>query len=198
MRRPLTHAIVAALLGATAALLVACGSSGKGLIPASAGEPLQSDIEAVDQAAREGNGNCSPTEAALLKTDQDFQRLPASLNSGLHNNLKLGIENLHKVAKEACLQPLANTTSTAAPKTTTAPPATTTPATTPTTTTPSTTTTPPTTTPSEHLETPEGAGSGGGTPAPGEGAGKGAGEAPSGEGKGDGHGNGNGGKESGN
>jgi hypothetical protein len=153
----------ALLLGAAAALLIACGSSGKGLIPAADGGPLQSDIEAVDQAAQEGNGNCSATEAALLKTDQDFTALPASTDSGLRNTLRQGIENLRKVAKEACTEPLAQTTTTPSTNTTT----------TTTTTTPTTPTTPTTTTPTtpEATETPEGPG--GGTPAPGEGNGKG-------------------------
>jgi hypothetical protein len=186
---------LALMLGVAAAVLVACGSTGKGLIPAASGGPLQGDIEAVDQAAQEANGNCSATEAALLKTDQDYAALPSTVNSELRNKLRLGIENLHKVAKEACLQPLAQTTTTAAPKTTT----TTTPP--PTTTTPPPTTT--TTTPAnpEGTESPEGAG--GGTPAPGEGNGKAPSEGSGGaappeeDGKAKGKGNGVGGKESG-
>ncbi len=169
-------ALLAATLGASAALLVACGSSGKGLIPASAGGPLQGDIEAVYQAAQNGNGNCSATEAALLKTDQDFAALPASVDSGLRNTLRTGIENLHKVAREACAQPIAQTTTTSAPKTTSTP-TTTSPTTTSTPTTPSTTPTTPTT--PEHSESP---GAGGGTPAPGEGLGKAPGEGSGGAG----------------
>jgi hypothetical protein len=196
LRRRLKGAMRVALalaLGAGAALLVACGSSGKGLIPAASGGPLQSDIEAVDQAAQEGNGSCSATEAALLKTEQDFAGLPSSIDSGLRNNLRQGIENLHKVALALCTQPLAQTTTTTTPSTTTttAPPTTTT-------TPPTTTTAPPstTTTPSEPTETPEGAG--GGTPAPGEGNGKAPGEGAGGAGaEEDGKGNGAGGLEGG-
>jgi hypothetical protein len=168
------RAALALSLGAAAALLVACGSSGKGLIPAAAGGPLQSDIEAVEHAAEAGNGNCSGTEAALLKTDQDYAALPSTLDNGLRSNIRQGIENLRKVAKEACAQPLVQTTTTTTPKTTST-------ATTPTTTTP-TTTTP--TTPSEETTSPTeeeagaGGGPGGGTPAPGEGqAGEGVGGA---------------------
>ena len=154
--------VLAALLGVAAAVLVACGSSGKGLIPAAQAGPLKDDIEAVEEAAEEGNGNCAATEAALLKTDQDYAALPLSVNNTLRGKLRLGIENLHKVAREACAQPSGGTTTQTAPKTTT------TTTTTPTTTTPKTTTT--TTTPT----TPEGGeseetehGTGGGTPAPG-------------------------------
>jgi hypothetical protein len=157
--------VLAALLGAAAAALVACGSSGKGLIPAAQAGPLKDDIEAVEQAAASGNGNCAATEAALLKTDQDYAALPLAVNSTLRGKLRLGIENLHKVAREACAQPLVQTTTTTTPKTTTT-------ETTPTTTTPKTTTTgtTQTTPPPSEKEQPE-RGTGGGTPAPGEGEG---------------------------
>jgi hypothetical protein len=164
---------LAVLLGVAAALLIGCGSSGGGLIPAADGGPLQSDIEAVERAAEEGNGNCAKTESALVKTDQDYAALPASINSGLRDKIRLGIENLHKVAKEACQQPAAqtNTTTTTAPKTTTTPTTTTTQST-PTQTTTSTTT-PTTPAPEPEAETPS---AGGGTPAPGEGNGSSPGE----------------------
>lgn len=164
MRRALAKLLPAALLGAAAAGLVACGSSGSGLIPAAQAGPLQTDIEAVEKAAEEGNGNCAATEAALLKTDQDYAALPLSVNSTLRGKLRLGIENLHKVAREACAQPLGGTTTTVTPKT----PA---PTTTQTTTTPkpTTTSTTPTPTPTppvhEHEEAEHG--TGGGTAAPG-------------------------------
>jgi hypothetical protein len=189
VRRAAPKALLAAALGAAAAVLVACGSSGTGLIPAAQAGPLQSDIEAVEKAAEAGNGDCSPTEAALLKTDQDYAALPRSVNTTLRGKLRIGIENLHKVAMEACAQPVANTTTTAAPKptTTTAPPPTTTPKTT------TTNTTPTNTTPPSEREEPE-RGTGGGTPAPGEGkgAGEGAGGSAPEEGTG---GNGAGGSE---
>lgn len=164
--RSLLRAALALVLGVAAALLVACGSSGKGLIPAAAGGPLQSDIEAVEHAAEEGNGNCSGTEQALLKTDQDYAALPSTLDSGLRNNIHQGIENLRKVAKEACAQPLVQTTTTTTPKTTSTP-TTTTNTTTTTTTPPAPTeeTTPPT---EEEEKAGAGGGPGGGTPAPGE------------------------------
>ena len=158
---------LAAALGAAAAVLVACGSSGNGLIPSAQAGPLQSDIEAVERAAEEGNGNCTATEAALLKTDQDYAALPLSVNSTLRGKLRLGIENLHKVAREACAQPLGGTTTVTAPKTAT------------TTTTPTTPTPPP----SHETEEPE-HGTGGGTPAPGGEEGPGGAGAEEGNGAG--------------
>lgn len=188
MRRTALKLLAAAALGAAAALLVACGSSGNGLIPAAQAGPLQVDIEAVERAAEEGAGNCAATEAALLKTDQDYAALPLAVNSTLRGKLRLGIENLHKVAREACAQPLAGTTTATEPKT----PA---PTTTQTTTTPPTTTATTPTTPAppvhEHEEAEHG--TGGGTAAPGESESPG-GAAPE-EGAGNGGGNGAGGSE---
>jgi hypothetical protein len=147
----------AAALGVGAALLVACGSSAGKLIPAAAAGPLQNDFEAVAQAAQSGNGNCAATEAALLKTEQDFASLPSTVDGGLRNTLRQGIANLRVHALELCKQPLVATTSTPT-KTTSTPTTPTSTNTTPTTTTPTTTQTTPT--------TPTTSGPGGGTPAP--------------------------------
>ena len=185
--RASSRVLLAGLLGLAAALLVSCGSSGDKLIPVADAGPLQSDFEAVAQEAEAGNGNCSATEAAIAKTEQDFGALPATVDAGLRNTLRQGIDNLRAHALALCAQPLAQATATTTtPKTTTSTRTTTTtptttPATTPTTTTPSTT--PTTSSP------------GGGTPAPGageslpgagsgQGGGTGAGEGAAGAGGG--------------
>ncbi len=192
---PAPRVLLACLLGVVAALPVSCGSSSSaGLIPTGNAGPLQSDFEAVAQAAQSGDGSCGATETAILKTEQDFGALPASIDSGLRNTLHQGIANLRSRALVLCAQPLVQTTSTnTSPKTTTATTPATTPTVTQTTTTPTTPTTPPTTT-----TTP---GPGGGTPAPGagetppgagngQGGGTGAGESGAGAGRGNGNGNG--------
>lgn len=157
-RAKLPRVILLVLLGVLAASLVACGSSGKGLIPTGDAGPLQSDFEAVVQAAENGDGNCSATESALLRTEQDFARLPSNVDGGLRDTLHRGIENLRSRSLALCAQPLPQSTvTTTTPKTTTSTTSTTPPPseteTTPTQTTP-TQTTPP--------------GPGGGTQAPGE------------------------------
>jgi len=171
LRRFLARALVFATLGVCAALLVSCSSSGKGLIPTGDAGPLQSDFEAVAQAAENGDGSCTATESALLKTDQDFARLPNSVDAGLRDTLRRGIENLRTRSLALCTQPLPQATTTqTTPKTTTS-----TTTSTPTTTetqTSSTQTSTPTTTPSTS-------GPGGGTPAPGEEAGEEEGAAKS-------------------
>jgi hypothetical protein len=160
--------LVALSLGVAAALLVSCGSSGKGLIPAANAGPLQADFEAVDQAATNGNGICAETEAAIAKTEQDFNALPETINGGLRSQLREGIANLAARARALCAQPLG-----AATTGTTDTTETTTTETTPTTTEPTTPTTTEPTTPTTTTTTP---GTGGGTPAPGAGENEGGGE----------------------
>jgi cytoskeletal protein RodZ len=166
--------MLAGLLGIAAALLVACGSSGKGLIPAANAGPLQSDFEAVAQAAQSGEGNCTATEAAIEKTESDFADLPSTVDAGLRKTLSLGIANLRHRALALCVEPLPQATST----TKTSPPTTTTNTqTTPTTTTHTETTTTPTT---PTATTPTATTPGGGTPAPGSESAPGASSGPGG------------------
>jgi hypothetical protein len=170
--RMLIRLIVVALLGATTALLLSCGSSGTGLIPSASAGPLQEDFEAVAKAAEAGNGSCAKTEEALGKTEEDFLALPATVDKGLHKRLEEGITNLRKQALAMCQEPTATETSATSTQTKTTPATGTTStetttstesATTPTTPT-NTTTTPPTSTPPPS--------SGGGVEAPEEGAGE--------------------------
>jgi hypothetical protein len=191
-RTPLLRFALACGLGATSAVLVSCGSSGKGLIPAADAGPLQSDFEAVASDARAGGGSCAATEAALAQTEHDFDALPATLDSGLRERLQTGMKNLRERALELCAQPHGQATTTGTPSTTTT--STQTQPTTPTVTQTTTTQTTPTTTPSTTT-TP---GTGGGTPAPSQGEAEGEhhgnGNPYGGQGKGEG---GSGGKEAG-
>ena len=171
----LTRLLLAGALGAACILAAACGSSEKGLIPVANAGPLRADFEAVARSAAHGNGGCGETEEAIQRTEHDFERLPGSVNAGLRNTLRVGIENLRKRALLVCAQPLpqattqTNTQSTA-PTTETTPP----PTQTQTTTTPTTPSTTPTVTGPE-----------GGTPAPSP---EGGGEEGPGVGKGEGGG----------
>ena len=166
--------LLAGLLGVSAALLVACGSSGKGLIPSANAGPLQSDFEAVAQAAQSGEGNCTATEAAIEKTESDFAALPATVDAGLHKTLSVGIANLRRRALALCAQPLPQATSTTK---TSAPTTTTSTQTTPTTSTQTETSTAPTT---STITPPTATSPGGGTPAPGSESAPGASSGPGG------------------
>ncbi len=186
MNRQVFRAILASLLGFAAVFLIACGNSTKGLIPASAAGPLQSDFETVQSAAENGDGSCAATEAALNKTSEDFTALPPSVDAGLRNNLNQGINALRTRALALCAQPLPQSKTSA--ETTTQ--STTQATTTQTTTTPTTPTTPTETTPTTPTEAPPTEAPHGGTPAPG------AGETPApGAGAGGGTGAGEGAKE---
>ena len=100
------------MLGAGAAVLVSCGSSGAGLIPAQDAGPLLRDFQAVEAAAKAGDGDCTGTEAALRTTESDYHTLPSSVDAGLRARLEEGISHLHERALALCTQPLAQTTTT--------------------------------------------------------------------------------------
>lgn len=178
--RSLTPLALAALLGAAAAVLIACGSSGKGLIPEANAGPLQRDFEAIAQAAQTGDGHCTATTEAINRTERDFAALPAGVNQALRNRLSKGIRNLRERALVLCAQPLTQTTTTGTTTTTT--------------TKTQTTTVPPATPPPETPETTgttpgEPTNSGGGTAAPkGEGGEGSEGEQEQGENEGEGTG----------
>jgi len=168
-RSGLLRLALAGLLGICAAVLVSCGSSTSGLIPAGSAGPLQNDFEAVAKAAQAGNGNCTATTAAINKTEQDFAALPSSINAGLRSRLNQGISNLRERALTLCAEPTTPTTTTSTQRTT---PATTTPTKPQTSTPPATTPTPtpptPATTPTTPTTpTPPPPNNGGGTAAPG-------------------------------
>jgi hypothetical protein len=101
-----------ALLGVLTAVLVSCGSSGAGLIPAEDAGPLLRDFQAVEAAAKAGNGDCASTEAALRTTESSYHALPSSIDAGLRTRLEEGISDLHERALALCAQPLAQTTTT--------------------------------------------------------------------------------------
>ncbi len=170
IRGRFAQVLLVGILGGAGPLLASCGSSGAGLIPAQNAGPLQSDFDAVAEAAERGNGSCAATEEAILKTEQDFTTLPVTVDAGLRGRLHEGITKLHADALELCKQSLSVTTATSTSTRTS--PATTTPHTTPT----SPTVTQPTTTPAQTTPTttPPTSGSGGGTPAPGATGGEGS------------------------
>jgi hypothetical protein len=178
--------VIAAALGALAALLVSCSGSGGSLIPSGDAGPLKSDFETVAQAAQSGNGSCASTETALANAERDLAALPASVDRGLRTRLREGLNRLRTQALERCTQtPAQSTQTTSASKP---------PTSTPTTSTPSTETSTTPSTPSTETSAPPVPG--GGTPAPGEGEveGEGEPEASSGsvkpKGKAKGHGEG--------
>lgn len=186
--RQMVRALLALALGVLCALLVSCGGSGKGLIPAADAGPLRGDFEAISQAAKVGNGSCSATTKDIEKAQKDFESLPSSVDQGLRTRLSEGLANLRIRALEECEQPQApaTTQTTQTTDTTTTTQATqTATTTTQTATTTNTAPTPPAPSTTQTAPLP-----GGGTPVPeetppgpgtGNGGGTGAGENQSGE-----------------
>ena len=115
-RRAFALGVAAALLLGASAVLSSCGGSGKGLIPTGDAGPLQSDFQAVARAAEEGDGNCAATQAAIEKTERDFNSLPLVVDAGLRRRLRAGIANLRARSLALCAQPLPQvTTATSTP-----------------------------------------------------------------------------------
>jgi hypothetical protein len=161
--------LLALALGLLCALLVSCGSSGRGLISLAAAGPLRGDFEAIARAARTGNGSCGATSKAIENAQLDLEKLPSTVDQGLRTRLSEGLTNLRKLALEECEQPVAEATQTNTQSTTTTTTQSTQTTTTATQSTPTVTTTTqstPTTTTSTQTTPPPG----GGTQAPGESA----------------------------
>jgi hypothetical protein len=185
--RRLARVLASCLLGVSAGIGVsACGGSNAKLIPLANSEPLQSDFEEVAHAAESGGGDCSATEAAMLKTEQDFTRLPTALDAGLRGRLQEGIAKLREDALARCAKALGATRTTSKTTSTRSTPAKTqtTPTTSTETQTTGTQTTPTTSTPTTTNQ-------GGGTQVPEEGTSEqGAGGQGGGTGAGEGVGSG--------
>jgi cell division septation protein DedD len=139
--------LLAAVLGMSAALLVACGSSAsdrKKLIPTGSADRLKSALSDVRSAV--DSGNCSSAEQAIVRARGVLVNLPSAVDDRLVARLRQGIDDLEKIAPDECRKN--QTTSTETTTGTTTPETTSTPttATTDTTTTPTTSTSTTTTT----------------------------------------------------
>ena len=146
MRAALPY-LLAAVLGVSAAALVACGSSAsdrKQLIPPRSADRLKSALSDVRSAV--DDGNCDTAAQAVARARGVLVNLPRAVDDRLVARLRQGIDNLQQIAPDECQSnktpSTTTTTETTTPETTSTP----TTATTDTTTTPTTgttTTTPP-------------------------------------------------------
>lgn len=91
---------LAGILGAGAALLVACGSN-SALIPASNASQLKSDVDAV--ATEVSNGNCGAGVAsAVTAVRSDLAALPATVDPRLLSALRTAVGTLSARAASEC------------------------------------------------------------------------------------------------
>ena len=146
VRRALPY-VLAAVLGVSAALLAACGSSTSGGVPQGDASVLKGQLEDVRQ--RVADGQCDGLSAQLRDVDTAIDGLPRSVDARLVSALRRGSDRLQRTAVADCNlnnTPTQTETTTTPVETTTTPPETTTTPPETTTTPPETTTTPPATT----------------------------------------------------
>ena len=151
---------LAFVLGAAAAVLVACGGSNKKLLPAVSADRLKNDLADIRQAIDQQD--CSGASQGLSAFERDLQRIPPSVDRRLRQRLNEGAVRLADRVPIDCRAPTTSTTT--VPTTTTTTPTTTTTTTPTTTTTTPTTTTPPTTTTTTPTDTTTTGSGNGGTP----------------------------------
>jgi hypothetical protein len=152
-----SRASLAAILGFAAAFVVACGSSGNGLLSPGQSSSIAAQLTAISNAVQAGH--CGGATVASHRLTNLITDLPSGVNQKLVANLGQGASTVQELAAKDC-----TTQSTSTP-TVTVPP-TTTQASTPTQTATSTQTTPPTTTTTTSTTTtppPTTATNGGGT-----------------------------------
>ena len=100
VRRTLPY-LLALALGASTALLAACGGGGtKDGIPAASAGELKSQIEDVKQAV--DDGRCSDVRGQLRQVDSGIDDLPGSVEPTLVSALRDGAEKLRSNAVDEC------------------------------------------------------------------------------------------------
>src|ERR1700733_9054023 len=145
-----SRASLAAILGFAAAFVVACGSSGNGLLSSEQSSSIAAQLTAISNAAQ--SGHCGRATVASHRLTNLITDLPSGVDQKLVANLGQGASTVQELAAKDCTTQSTSTPTVTAPPTTpqvatptqtatstqTAPPTTTT--------TTSTTTTPPPTT----------------------------------------------------
>jgi hypothetical protein len=100
MRLRILPALAALALGATTALLVACGGDGR--IPSGDASSLKSALNRIEADYRAGR--CQTAEQDVEKAQNELLDLPDSVNADLRNRLESGIRNLRKQVPATCDQ----------------------------------------------------------------------------------------------
>jgi hypothetical protein len=166
--RSILRLLLAGTLGLATAFVIACGSSGRGLISSADAGPLKTDFDNVASAV--SAGDCGATRTALDQARSDLNNLPPTVDPRVRDKLARGLANLDRNARGQCRQNRTQPTSTVtAPTSTQTTPSTQTTAPPPT----STQAPPPSTAPTTTQTTTTGGSGDGGTPAPGGGGGNG-------------------------
>jgi hypothetical protein len=143
-----SRASLAAVLGFAAAFVVACGSSGNGLLSSGQSSSIAAQLTAISNAVH--SGHCGKATVASHRLTNLVAKLPPDVNQKLLTNLGQGASTVQELAVKDCTTQSTSTPTVTVPPTTTQASTTqaqtTTTSTTATTTTPQTSTTPPPTT----------------------------------------------------
>jgi hypothetical protein len=142
-----SRASLAAILGFAAAFVVACGSSGNGLLSSGQSSSIAAQLTAISHAVQAGR--CGGATVASHRLTNLITDLPAGVNQKLVANLGQGASTVQELAAKDCATHTTTTPTVTVPTTTTQAVTTQTQTqttTTTTTTTPTTNTTPPPTT----------------------------------------------------
>jgi septal ring-binding cell division protein DamX len=108
--------LLAAALGVACAMLVACGSDDKALIPRQDASVLKGEADRVDQAV--ANQDCETATRVVAAAIARIGKLPASVDSDLRQNLEDGFTNLLRQAETKCQAATTETTDTTTTETT--------------------------------------------------------------------------------
>jgi hypothetical protein len=144
-----SRASLAAILGFAAAFVVACGSSGNGLLSSEQSSSIAAQLTTISNAAQ--SGHCARATVASHRLTNLITDLPSDVNQKLVVNLGQGASTVQELAAKDCTTQSTSTPTVTQPTTTTQATTTQTQTQAPTTsstttTTPSTNTTPPPTT----------------------------------------------------
>ena len=95
-----SRASLAAILGFAAAFVVACGSSGNGLLSSGQSGSIASQLTAISEAVQAGH--CGKAAAASRDLTNVIVALPKSVNQKLVANLGQGASTVQELAAKDC------------------------------------------------------------------------------------------------
>jgi len=111
--------LLAAMLGFAAAFVVACGSSGSGLLSSAQSSSIAAQLTAVQAAVNAGH--CAKATAASHRLTNVISALPSGVNQKLFANLGQGAATVASLAAKDCGQSQSTTTATVTSTTSTQP-----------------------------------------------------------------------------
>ena len=116
--RPVLLTLLAAALGLSSALLVACGDHNN-LIPRSDANKLKASVDSVAAAA--ARKNCASATTALQRAQETADNLPSSVDPKLRRNIDDGLSRLVQNVEAECSQTTSTATNTTPTTTETTP-----------------------------------------------------------------------------